>query len=194
MIRITGGQFKGQQIQCPKGQAIRPTTAFVRESLFSIWQNCLPQARFLDLFAGCGIVGLEALSRGASCVTAVEKAPAHCRLLKSNAEKLGVPVASYEIICRDVFDWLKSLRNHPAQRPMPYDLVFVDPPFRLEEVSWILQACFEVGLIASTGQLVWESPPHQEPVDIPWATRTQVRRYSTSTVHFYIAQGMPEKE
>jgi 16S rRNA (guanine966-N2)-methyltransferase len=90
MLRIIAGEFKGRRLQTPKGRSVRPTADRVRESWFSILQGEIPGARVLDLFAGSGALGLEALSRGAVAAEFVETHRASLAVLKTNCETLHV--------------------------------------------------------------------------------------------------------
>ncbi len=184
MIRIGGGQLRGQQIYCPKGKDIRPTTSLLRESLFNILSARLGNARFLDLFAGCGIVGIEALSRGAQCVIAVEKVPAHCRILEKNRDRVSFTPEQYQIICQDVFQWIKRLplEENPKNR---FDLIFLDPPYALEGVFELVEMCFEKKLLSQKGMLVWESGRQITPNTPTQATLIDARPYGTSLLSFF---------
>ena len=102
MIRITGGRFRGRSIKCSSGPGLRPTTAFVRESLFSILATRLKDARLLDLCAGSGIVGFEAISRGAAYVEAVEKSRREGQMLSKTREELHIPWEQYAIQIQDI--------------------------------------------------------------------------------------------
>src|SRR3954467_15650634 len=121
-MRIISGQWRGRRLVAPAGNATRPTSDRVREALFSIL-GALDGERVLDLFAGSGALGLEALSRGAASATFVERAPAALRVLRDNVADLG---ASAEVVAADARAHLRAARAQGAQ----YDLVFLDPPYR----------------------------------------------------------------
>jgi 16S rRNA (guanine966-N2)-methyltransferase len=120
---ITGGKFKGRKILRPSGLKIRPTSGKVREALFSILGSRILEANFLDLFAGTGLVGLEAESRGAGAVVLVEMDPKALSLLKKNCQSLDT--CTVKLRHRDAFSFLKS----EARKGNNYDIVFADPPF-----------------------------------------------------------------
>ncbi len=124
-IRIIGGRFRGRRLRFPPAAGLRPTTDRLRETLFNWLQAPIGGARCLDLFAGSGALGLEALSRGAGFVTFVEAAPAVARRLQENLRLLGVEEAA-EVRRADA----RRLLRRPPSRP--YDLVFLDPPFALD--------------------------------------------------------------
>src|SRR5574344_815854 len=88
-MRISGGIWCGRRVKAPEGEAVRPTQDRVREALFSMLMDVVPEATFLDLFAGSGAVGLDALSRGARSATWVEKEPRHLKILEENRSALA---------------------------------------------------------------------------------------------------------
>jgi 16S rRNA (guanine966-N2)-methyltransferase len=123
MTRIIGGSAKGRRLETPAGDATRPTSDRVREALFSAWEaqlGSLHGLRVLDLYAGSGAVGLEAASRGAAAVTAVESDRRTATLIASNARTLGFEV---EVLAQPV---ARALAGRPRA---PYDVVFLDPPY-----------------------------------------------------------------
>lgn len=125
LMRIIGGLFRGRRLVAPKGRSARPTADRVRESLFNILAHGdappLAGARVADLFAGTGAFGLEALSRGAAHVHFIEHAPQSLAALRTNVATLGLGGKS-TILARDV--------RHLPEMPAPFDLVFLDPPYR----------------------------------------------------------------
>jgi 16S rRNA (guanine(966)-N(2))-methyltransferase RsmD len=139
MIRIIAGKFKGRLLKTPKTTATRPTQGMLREAVFNICQNTIEGARFLDLFAGSGSVGFEALSRGASLVTFIEKDPRAIACLKANIEMLGVKPQAH-ILSGDVAASVKRLYT-------PFDLIYIDPPYDTP-VDPLLDALIEKKLIA----------------------------------------------
>ena len=123
-MRIVAGLFGGRRLVAPKGDIARPTQDRVREAWFSILGAEVQDARVLDLFAGSGALGLEALSRGAASAEFVEKARASLIALEANIEALGVGVVA-KIRKGD------ALKAAEALAPGSYDLVFADPPYDL---------------------------------------------------------------
>ena len=122
-MRIVAGEFKGRRLHAPRGAGTRPTADRVREALFSMLGD-VSGARVLDLYAGSGALGIEALSRGAAEATFVDSAPGAIRAVKANLDMLG---AEAEVRRADVRRFLGSARAAARQ----YDLVFLDPPYRL---------------------------------------------------------------
>jgi len=123
-MRIIAGQWRGRPLQAPKGNVIRPTSDRAREALFDILEHGDPplrDARFLDLFCGTGAIGIEACSRGAAEVVLIESDPEALQLAKANLARLGSP-ANLRLQAGD------AARLGAA--PQPFDLVFLDPPYR----------------------------------------------------------------
>lgn len=125
-MRIVGGRFRGRTLKAPDGLDVRPTQDRVREALFNILMHDIVDARFLDLFAGSGTVGFEALSRGAGSVTFVEQNPRHISYIEANAKTLGVAPS---IVRGDAFRYVAEYSA------APYDVVFADPPYALGEAQ-----------------------------------------------------------
>ncbi len=126
-MRIIGGEFRGFRLEAPRGLEVRPTSDRVRESIFNMLGGSARGARVLDLFAGTGALGLEALSRSASSCCFVDSSPAACSAIRHNIEKLGVQCRS-RVLRRDVNQLLReSGRDGLDSR----SLVFLDPPYDL---------------------------------------------------------------
>jgi 16S rRNA (guanine966-N2)-methyltransferase len=178
-VRIIAGEFRGRRIEAPPGRATRPMLDRVREALFSTLQPWTPDAVVLDLFAGSGSLGLEALSRGARTVRFVEQGDRALGVLRKNVAALGVQGRG-EVVGGDA---LKPAAWLPAA-----DVVFLDPPYALLEKS-------RTRLLAALGQLVAEtlSPggiavlhtPHGalDGTDLGAAT-ARVRRYGTNDLWY----------
>ena len=122
-MRVIAGRYRGRRLQAPPGAATRPTSDRVRESLFAVLGDRVDGARVLDLFAGSGALGIEALSRGAAAATFVDSAPAAIRAIRANLDAVG---ATAEVRRADARRFLGSARTTARQ----YDLVFLDPPYR----------------------------------------------------------------
>jgi 16S rRNA (guanine966-N2)-methyltransferase len=129
-VRIIAGEWRGRRIKAPKGDAVRPTLDRVREAWMSMVHTSLPDARVLDLFAGSGALGLEALSRGAAQADFVENDPRTLRVLQENVGLLGAGERC-TLHCEDAIDFLTSERRVRGQESS-YDMAFADPPYRQE--------------------------------------------------------------
>ncbi len=172
-MRIIAGSKRGARIVAPKGLATRPTADRVRESAFNLI-GPVDDAVVLDLFAGSGAYGLEALSRGASAATFVESDRAACRTIADNLQKLGLTGA--RVVCADA---LWTLR----QESRVYDLVLVDPPYEgWEELEGRLAAHLP-RVLAPDGLVVVETGGRTEP-SLPLALRTS-RRYGSARLSLF---------
>ena len=169
-MRIVAGRWRGRRLVAPPGRATRPTSDRVREALFSIL-GPLDGERVLDLYAGSGALGLEALSRGAAHATLVERAPPALRALRANVEALG---ADATVIAADVARFLRDAGESGAL----YDLVFLDPPYRanIGEISL-------PPVLASGARVVAESD-RRSPLDLPIPV-TDERRYGDTLIRIH---------
>lgn len=176
-VRVSGGAFRGRALEVPPGA--RPTEGRVREALFSIWRDPLEGARFLDLFAGSGVIALEAAGRGALSVLAVDDSPRTIRALESNAARCGPGVLDIRRLTLPA-----GLARLQQENAGPFDLVFVDPPYAFEGYEDLLLAL--VPLLAPDAEVAVEHSTRREmPVEIGSLVRVDVRRYGESSVSFY---------
>ncbi len=130
MVRIIAGKHKSRRLNTPNTKSIRPTKDRVKESIFSKLFD-LSGLRIIDLFAGTGNLGLEALSRGANHCVFVEKQANHINIIKENIESLDV-FDKTTLICRDVIQFLKN-------SPIDADLIFADPPYKYDKTLQLFQ-------------------------------------------------------
>ncbi|HXT20718.1 MAG TPA: 16S rRNA (guanine(966)-N(2))-methyltransferase RsmD [Thermoanaerobaculia bacterium] len=176
-LRLTGGELRGRRLRVPAG--VRPTEGRLREALFSIWQSELPGARFLDLFAGAGGVGLEAVGRGAARVVLVEGDPRTLRTLKENVAAVGAESATRLYRLR-LPAGLAVLREREA----PFDLAFVDPPYGFDESNKILGGL--APLLAHGGAVAFEHADRDDPpATPPDLAFEETRCYGGSCLSFY---------
>jgi 16S rRNA (guanine966-N2)-methyltransferase len=140
-MRIIAGQYRGRKLKTPPSAQTRPTSDRLRETLFNVLAPRIEGARFLDLCAGTGAVGIEALSRGAKHVTFVDKSRKMCGLIEANTSALGIDEQEFEIVNADASDYL---RRHAKKEREPFDIIFLDPPYGEESYSL-------VSLISDTG-------------------------------------------
>jgi len=150
-MRVIAGSHRGRRLCGPNGTRIRPTSDKVREALFSILGARVPGSRFLDLYAGTGAVGIEALSRGADLVTFVESDPKAVQLMRKNLTTLRllnqaeVRTASANLFLHRT-DWWKG----------PYDLLFADPPYTDTEQLELLHTVWQPGLLTEQALVIIE--------------------------------------
>ena len=123
-MRVVAGQYRSRQLIAPRGTGTRPTSDRLRETLFNVLAPRIPGARFADLYAGSGAVGIEALSRGANFCCFAERAPAALAAIRANLAALRIP-AGFTVDRRPVPKALEAL----AQGATGFDLVFLDPPY-----------------------------------------------------------------
>lgn len=160
-MRITGGEFGGRNLKVPKSDEIRPTQDRVREALFNILQFDVPGADFLDLFAGSGAVGLEALSRGAASVTFVERNRKHIAVLNEN---LALVKARASVVSADCYRYLSSYSG-PG-----FTIAFADPPYALGEekgYAAVLATLAERGVVRPNGLFIAEMTAVQKAEETP---------------------------
>ena len=156
-MRIIAGTARGRRLAAPKGMATRPTPDRVREALFSILAPEIAAARVLDLYAGTGALGLEALARGAASATFVEKAPGTAALLRRNAELFAAGRA--RLLAMPVQRALTLLAGEGAA----FDLVFADPPYDAGLLPATLDGLDRGGLVTPGGLVVCEHRPGKAP-------------------------------
>jgi 16S rRNA (guanine966-N2)-methyltransferase len=175
-VRVSGGELRGRVLSVPADT--RPTEGRVRESLFSIWGERVRGCRFLDLFAGSGVVGLEALSRGARGVVFVEAEPRALRTLAVNLRR----VAADRVAVRAGRLPAELARMRPGGEP--FDLVFADPPYRYPGYPALLAAL--APLLAPAGEAVVEHASRENlPETAGELVRVDDRRYGGSALTFY---------
>ncbi|HJZ81061.1 MAG TPA: 16S rRNA (guanine(966)-N(2))-methyltransferase RsmD [Pyrinomonadaceae bacterium] len=125
-MRIIAGKYRGRKLKSPPSLRTRPTSDRLRETLFNILAPRIEGARFLDLCAGTGAVGIEAISRGAAHVTFVEQSRKMCSLIDANVEALKIGDERIELFTADALEFLRRRLKKTTQ---PFDLVFFDPPY-----------------------------------------------------------------
>lgn len=194
-MHIFSGQYKGRPILSPKGLKTRPTSGRLRETLFNICQGC-DGVRFLDLFAGSGGMGLEALSRGGEFSTLIDNSRESIRCIQANVRALKVEKQA-EIIYGDVFEHLHKL----AKRAQPYDIIYADPPYDQVNPNFpgfftysacVLKIIDEIGpmLLKPNGFLFLEDAPKALPkgIELQSLVLKSSREMGRSALQHYIAK------
>jgi len=125
-MRIIAGKYRGRKLKSPPSAQTRPTSDRLRETLFNVLAPRIEGARFLDLCAGSGAVGIEALSRGATHATFVDRSRKMYALIKTNLKTLEVGDEESEVLNREA---LEFLRKHAKDKGPPFDVIFFDPPY-----------------------------------------------------------------
>jgi 16S rRNA (guanine966-N2)-methyltransferase len=150
-MRVIGGERKGRRLLVPKGQAVRPTAARVKESLFNILPHDFSGMKVLDLFAGTGNLSIEALSRGAAKAVLVDASRRSATTIRENLRRLGL-TARTELWVAPAPRALKSL----AKRGEIFDMIFLDPPYDQGQVEPSLKRLARGELLSDTGIVVAE--------------------------------------
>jgi len=145
MLRVTGGIFRGTLLHCPRD--IRPTSGRIKEYIFSQVGEFTAGARIIDLFAGSGALGIEALSRKAREAVFVDKSYRSITVIRKNLQKMGLESA---VIKADALRYIKNFKNEP------FDLIFLDPPYREYEPSTLITAIEKSEILLKGGHLVYE--------------------------------------
>lgn len=182
-MRITGGELAGRRLRAPRGLGVRPTADRVRESVFA-WLGRCTDARVLDLYAGTGALGLEALSRGASNAVFVERSASAARALRENLQALGL-AGRGRLRRAPVRAALRALGREGAR----FDLVLLDPPYAAGEAEGALAALLEAGVLAPEGRVVLECDRRHPPGDVPGLAPAGERRYGETLVRRFERAG-----
>ena len=150
-MRVIAGSHRGRRLSGPRGISLRPTSDKVREALFSILGARIPGCRFLDLYAGTGAVGIEALSRGAKLVTFVESDPKAMHIIRKNLTACGM-LDQADLRLESVDNYLRQRDRENA----PYDVVFADPPYADQAALGLVLDSWELDVVADGGTMVIE--------------------------------------
>ena len=180
-MRIAGGEWRGRALKAPPGDELRPTQDRVREALFSMLMHETPGARVLDLFAGVGGVGLEALSRGAAECTFVEFVPRHLAFLRANVAALSAE-ARCRLVRADAYAWLETFEG------APFDVAFADPPYELgvqKGYAAVLATLAARNVVAPGGLFVAELTSRQTPEESPLWDLCRDRTYGQTRLAVY---------
>jgi len=186
-LRIIGGRFRGQKLLYSGDLATRPMRDRVREAVFSILRDAVVDARVVDLFAGTGAMGLEAVSRGAESVLFVERDRPAAQFVRKNLEKLGLGSRG-EVVAADVFSWWK---HHPPFPDGPH-VVFCCPPYRLYSEAGEALDELIAGLVREIppqSVLMIESDDRFDTDRLPHPDVWDVRRYPPTKVAFFWKEG-----
>jgi 16S rRNA (guanine966-N2)-methyltransferase len=184
-MRIVSGSFRGKTLAAPQGEATRPTSDRARQAIFNIlehaaWSNGVRDARVIDLFAGSGALGFEALSRGAAFCLFVETDAAARGAIRENVEALG-QFGATRVHRRDATD----LGVRPGADGPPFELAFLDPPYAKGLGETALAKLAEGGWLAPGAIVVFERGATEPDLSAPGYTALDVRDYGAARVHFF---------
>lgn len=175
-VRIYGNR----QLKTLPGRATRPTTARVREAVFNIWQDRIAGCRWLDLCAGNGSMGAEALCRGAAQAIAIEQAGRACQAIRYNWQQVANPDQDWQVWRGDVCQRLPKLTGQT------FDCIYFDPPYESDLYGPVLAAIAACGLLAPTGELAIEySSDCWQPETIPPLQLSRQKHYGRTSLAFY---------
>ena len=187
-MRIIAGSAKGIRLATPKNRAVRPTLDRVRESLFNILAPRLPDALILDLFAGTGAVGIEALSRGASTAWFIDNDDRSLNLVRQNLQLAKVERQG-RVLRRNLPGGLRDWE--PAKGA--FDIIYADPPHKFEDFENLAGVIQQRGLLKPEGLLVLEHSSRREvALPRPWQV-TRSQRFGETTLSFYARESAPEQ-
>jgi 16S rRNA (guanine966-N2)-methyltransferase len=181
-MRIVAGEWGGRQLVAPKGRGVRPTLERVREAIFDVLQARVPKSKVLDLFAGSGAFGLEAMSRGARHVVWCDVEQRSIDAVRDNGRRLGARMPPNTVLCMDATDAIARLKAAGET----FDIVFVDPPWESGFYDETLLALALSGIVAPGAVVVVE---HARRFDVSpvfgHLVRDRVRQYGDTCVSYF---------
>ena len=181
-MRVIAGKAKGRALVAPEGFDTRPITAMMKEALFSMWQFQIQDADFLDLFAGSGSMGIEAISRGARRAVFVEMNQKAIDVIKQNVKtcKFTEEAVIYK---DDVFRRIEWLKNNGES----FDIIYLDPPFTVDEIFHpVLEAVTGAGILKEDGIIAIRTLKEKDmPEEINNLKKYKFKVYGISAIHFY---------
>ena len=177
-MRVITGKARGIVLKTPDGMLTRPTADRVKEALFSIIQFDVPTANVLDLFAGTGQLGIEALSRGAKAAVFVDEREDACKLVRENLKRTKLEEQG-KVIRSDYLTFLKNTKEL-------FDIIFLDPPYAEVFLENSLKMITEIDILQSDGIIVAERPLGKDlPWEFPGFTRSKDYKYSKTVLTIY---------
>lgn len=180
-MRIIAGSHRGRRLSGPRGTSLRPTSDKVREALFSILASRIPGSHFLDLYAGTGAVGIEALSRGAMIVTFVESDPKAVQIMRKNLSACGI-LDQADVRVAPIHTFLRQPRSWKGR----YDVLFADPPYADREAVELVLGSWHLELLTSGAVMVIEQDSRAElPVETDHARLLRRYDYGDTALFLY---------
>ncbi len=177
-MRVITGKARGVALKTPEGLQTRPTADRVKEALFSVIQFDIPNARVLDLFAGTGQLGIEALSRGAKAAVFVDAGEAAVKLVKENLRRTKLEGVG-SVVKGDYLSFLKTCRES-------FDIIFLDPPYAEVFLENALNCISEIDILHSGGIIVTERPLDKPlDLDLPGYVRSKDYKYGKTLITLF---------
>lgn len=187
-MRIIAGTYRGRNLKSPPSLQVRPTSDRLRETLFNVIVPRLQGARFLDLCAGSGAVGIEALSRGAAHSTFVDRSRKMSGLIEANLDLCRIPEEQTKVVQAEAGDFL---RQSISRKLEPWDIVFFDPPYANDYLAILrMFGSNTEGLLSEHGLLVVEHHHKTElPDEVDNINRSRILKQGDSALSFYQPSG-----
>jgi len=192
-MRVIAGKYRSRILKSLKGLVLRPTSDHLRETLFNVLGPSVVGSRFLDVFAGTGAVGIEALSRSAAEVTFIENHPPAAKLIRSNLDSLKI-TSGVTILTVDALRGLEMLASRPKSSTAPVDYVFLDPPYAASvDYARTLEFLGSATFLAPDAFVIFE---HHHKFHLPEQfgalRRTRVLKQGDATLTFFLNGVLPE--
>ncbi len=183
-MRVIAGKFRGRNLKSPPSLRVRPTSDRLRETLFNVIAPRIAGARFLDLCAGSGAVGIEAISRGATHATFVDQSRKMSALIASNLELCRIPAEETSVVTLEASQFLRSSAKRGSEN---WDIIFFDPPYGDDYLDVLSPFAADTGsLLAETGLLVVEHHHKKSlPVELGNIQRQRILKQGDSALSFY---------
>jgi 16S rRNA (guanine966-N2)-methyltransferase len=174
-LRIYGNRL----IKTLPGQDTRPTLAKVREAVFNIWQGTIAGCHWLDLCAGSGSMGAEALCRGAAVAVAIEQSSRACAVIEQNWKQVVTEEQQFQVMRGDV---LKRLEGLIGQK---FDRIYFDPPYASDLYPLVLEAIVPLMLLSTDGEMAVEQDPNRDRIEVEGLEICREKRYGNTALTFY---------
>lgn len=184
-MRVIAGKARGKRLKAPPGDTTRPVTDMIKEALFNVWNERLEGAAFLDLFAGSGSMGIEALSRGARSVIFIDNSAAAVGVIKDNLMNCKM-TEGFEVYRNDVFRAINILQTRDSK----FDLIYVDPPFTQEAIfDRVIKILDQAEILARNGIMVIRTFRKKSlPECLDHLFEYRKKEYGESVLHYYCAR------
>jgi 16S rRNA (guanine(966)-N(2))-methyltransferase RsmD len=194
-MRIVAGKYRSRILKSLKGNALRPTSDRLRETLFNVLGTNVSGSRFLDVFAGTGAVGIEAISRGATQVVFIENHAAAATLIRRNLDSLEIQNGA-QILLFDAFRGLEKIAARHKPTDAPFDFVFVDPPYAEKEQYDRVLGFLGAASFLTEGSLVIAEHrrTHELPQRIGRLMRSRILRQGDAALSFFEHQAAEPDE
>ena len=181
-MRVVSGLARGHKLLSAEGEGIRPTSDKVKEALFSSLSDKVYNSSFLDLFAGSGAIGIEALSRGCNYAAFAEINKEHIDIIRQNINHVSkaIPGGNYEILNIDAFEAIKTLSKSGKM----FDIIFIDPPYGKNEFTSIVDRFFEANIVNEGGIIVFEKAKNEPEPSSKYFNITKSKIYGKTAVYY----------